>query len=63
MTFDELVSAVKDLSATDQRRFIVEVLPKIWPRACADDACVEKVRELVDESTVREYKKQHLDHI
>jgi hypothetical protein len=63
MTFEELVSALKDLSTNDQRRFIIEVLPKIWPQACVDDACVAKVRELVDESTVKEYKKQHLDHI
>jgi hypothetical protein len=63
MTFEELVSALKNLSVNDQRRFIVEVLPKIWPQACVDDACVAKVRELVDEATVREYKKQHTDHI
>ena len=63
MTFEELASALKNLSASDQRRFITEVLPKIWPQACVDDACVAKVRELVDESTVREYKKQHLGSI
>ena len=63
MTFEELVSAVMSLSVNDQRRFIVEVLPRVWPRACVDDACVAKVRELVDEATVREYKKQHLGSI
>ncbi len=63
MTFEEIKSAVMSLSESDQRRFIVEVLPKIWPQACVDDACVEEVRGLVDESTVQEYRKQHLDHI
>jgi len=63
MTFEEVEFAVMNLSRTDQKRFIVEVLPKIWPQACVDDACVEQVRGLVDEATVKEYKKQHLDHI
>jgi hypothetical protein len=63
MSFEELVSAVMSLSVNDQRRFIIEVLPRVWPRACVDDACVAKVRELVDEATVREYKRQHVDHI
>ena len=63
MTFEEVEFAVMNLSRTDQKRLIVEVLPKIWPQACVDDACVEQVRGLVDEATVKEYKKQHLDHI
>ena len=63
MTFEEIKSAVLSLSGSDQRRLIVEILPKIWPQACADDSCVEQVRHLVDEAVVNEYKKQHLDHI
>jgi hypothetical protein len=58
MTYEEIKTAVLNLSGSDQRRLIVEVLPKIWPQACVDDTCVEQVR-----SVVREYKKQHLDHI
>ena len=63
MTFEEIKAAVMALGENDQRRFIVEVLPKIWPKACVDDACVDRVRELVDDSTINEYRKQHLDHI
>ena len=63
MTFEEIKAAVMELNESDQRRFIVEVLPKIWPLACVDDVCVEQVRGLVDEATVNEYRKQHLDHI
>jgi hypothetical protein len=63
MTFDEIKTAIMSLSVSDQRRLIIEILPKIWPQACLDDTCVEQVRELVDEATVEAYKKQHLDHI
>jgi hypothetical protein len=63
MTYEEIKAAVLNLSGGDQRRLIVEVLPKIWPQACADDTCVEQVRGLVDEAVVKEYKKQHLDHV
>ena len=63
MTFEEIKDAVMELSENDQRRFITEVVPEIWPRACLDDGCVDRLRELVDEATVNEYRKQHLDHI
>ncbi len=63
MSYDEFTSAFNSFSEGDQRRFITEVLPEVWPRACADDACVAKVRELVDEATVKEYKTQHFDHV
>ena len=63
MTFEEIKGAVMSLNASDQKRFIVEVLPKIWPQACVDDACVDQVRGLVDEATIKEYRKQHIDHI
>ena len=63
MTFEEVRSAVLNLSEADQRRFIVEVIPQIWPKACTDDSCVDKVRELVDEATVKRYREQHMGGI
>ena len=63
MTFEELKTTVLGLNDADQRRFITEVVPAIWPKVCLDDSCVTRVRELVDEDTVREYKQQHMDSI
>jgi hypothetical protein len=63
MTLDEIKSAVLALSEADQKRFITEVVPVLWPKACLDDACVTKFRELVDEATVKEYREQHLGGI
>lgn len=63
MTFAEVKSAVLNLSEADQKRLIIEVIPEIWPKACVDDACVGKVRELVDEATVKRYKEQHMGNI
>ena len=63
MTFEEAKSAVMSLSGADQRRLIVEVIPQIWPKACVDDSCVDKVRELVDEATVKRYKEEHMGSI
>lgn len=63
MTFEEVKSAVMRLSEADQKRLIVEVIPQIWPKACVDDSCVDKVRELVDEATVKRYKEEHLGSI
>ncbi len=63
MTFDEVKSAVMNLSLEDQKRFIMEVIPSIWPKACADDSCVAKVRGLVDETVVKRYREEHMGNI
>lgn len=63
MTFEEVKLAVLSLSDSDQKRLITEVVPQIWPKACEDDLCVKRVRELVDEDTIREYKAQHMGSI
>jgi len=64
MNFEELVPALNNLSVTEQRRLITEVLPKIWPQVCLDDGCFAKVKELMDEAAVdRAYKIRPVDHI
>ncbi len=63
MTLDEIKSAVLGLSEADQKKFVTEVVPLIWPKACLDDLCVDKFRELVDEATIKEYRDKHLGGI
>lgn len=63
MTFEELKSAMLNMSERDQKRFVTEVVPAIWPKICADDACVARFRELVDEATIKKYREEHLGNI
>ncbi|MFZ0942934.1 MAG: hypothetical protein WB930_18385 [Syntrophobacteraceae bacterium] len=63
MTLGEIKSAILGLSEADQTKFITEVVPLVWPKACLDDFCVAKFRELVDEATVKEYREQHMGSI
>jgi hypothetical protein len=63
MTFEEIRTAILNLSAADQKRLITDIFPLIWPKACTDDACLLKVRELVDEEAVKGYREQHMDGI
>jgi hypothetical protein len=63
MTLDEIKSAILSLSEADQKKFIAEVVPLLWPKACLDDFCVAKFRELVDEATIKGYREQHLGSI
>jgi hypothetical protein len=63
MTFEEIRTAILNLSGADQKRLITEIIPQIWPKACTDDVCLMKVRELVDEETVKGYREQHMDGI
>lgn len=63
MNFEEIKTAILNLSGSDQKRLITEVVPQIWPKACIDDVCLMKIRELVDEETVKTYREQHMDGI
>lgn len=63
MTFEEIKNAVMNLSKEDQKRLITEIVPEIWGEACTDDACLLKMRELVDEDAVKKYREQHMNGI
>lgn len=63
MTFDEIKAAVLKLPPEEQKRLITEIVPEIWPKACTDDACLLKMREMVDEETVKAYREQNMDGI
>lgn len=63
MTFEDIKSAVMSLSAADQKRLIMDVVPAIWPKACTDEACVVRMKELVDEEIVKKYREEHMDGI
>lgn len=63
MTFEEIKTAVMDLSAADQKRLIIEVVPQVWPKACVDESCVKRMKELVDDEMVKKYREQHMDSI
>lgn len=63
MTFDEIKNAILNLSDADQKKLITEVIPAIWGKACTDEACVLKMRNLVDEDTIKAYQKEHMNGI
>ena len=63
MTFEEIKAAVMGLSAVDQKRLILEVVPQVWPKACVDDSCVMRMKELVDDEMIKKYREQHMDSI
>jgi hypothetical protein len=63
MTFDEVKAAVLNLDQAGQKRLIMEVLTEIMPKVCTDDACLNQIRNFVDEETIRTYREQHMDGI
>jgi len=63
MTFEEIKAAVMGLSAADQKRLIIEVVPQVWPKACVDESCVMRMKELVDDEMIKKYREQHMDSI
>jgi hypothetical protein len=63
MTFEETKTAVLSLDQGDQKRLIMEVLTEIMPKICTDEACLNKIRNFVDEETTRTYREQHMGGI
>jgi hypothetical protein len=63
MTLDEIKAAVMGLSAADQKRLITEIVPQVWPKACVDESCVKRMKELVDDEIVKKYRQEHMDSI
>ncbi len=63
MTFDEIRTAIVDLSAADQKKIILEIVPQLWPKACVDEACVRRMKTLLDDAVIDKYRAEHMDHI
>lgn len=63
MTYDEIKSAVLNLEQSEQKRLIMEVLTEMLPRVCNDEECLNKIRNFVDEETIRTYREQHMGGI
>lgn len=63
MTYEELKAAVLNLDQSEQKSLILEVLTKIMPQVCTDEACLKRIRDFVDEETIKTYRDQHMDGI
>ena len=63
MTFEDVKAAVLNLQQDEKKRLIIEVLTEIMPKVCNDDVCLNKIRNFVDEETIKSYREQHMDGI
>jgi hypothetical protein len=63
MEFEAIKAAVMNLDEAGQRRVVLELLPAIWPKIVADDACLRVIRKLIDAESVKRYQEEHLDDI
>ena len=63
MTYEQLKAAVLNLNQSEQKTLILEVLTEIMPNVCKDEACLKRIRDFVDEESIRTYREQHMDGI
>jgi hypothetical protein len=63
MEFEAIKAAVLKLDEQEQRRVVLELLPAIWPKIAADEACLKLIKKLIDAESVKRYQEEHLDHI
>jgi len=60
MSYEDIREAVLTLDPGDQKRFITEVVPTIWPVACNDDSCATRIKDFVDHDVERPYVEMHM---
>lgn len=63
MTLGEIKTAILMLDQTEQKRLLLEVLTEIMPKVCTDDACLDQIRNFVDEESIKSYREQHMSGI
>jgi len=63
MTFDDIKTAILQLNDTEKRRILLEIIPAIWSEATVDKACLDKMKELVDEAITKDYQEQHMGSV
>lgn len=63
MRLTEIKTIILNLAEGEQRRLVIEVLPEIWPQLAGDEACLNLIRQLLDEESTRAYQQEHLDHL
>jgi hypothetical protein len=63
MTFEDIKTAVMQLSVGDKKKFFLEVLPSVWPACAGDEACVAKIKELIDMAAEKNYTEQHMGNV
>ncbi|NLI32335.1 MAG: hypothetical protein GX422_06065 [Deltaproteobacteria bacterium] len=63
MTFDDIKTAILQLNDTEKRRILLEIIPAIWSAATVDKACLDKMKELVDEAITKDYQEQHMGSV
>ncbi len=63
MTFEDIKTAVMQLSVGDKKKLILEVLPSVWPACAGDQACLAKIKELVDLAAEKDYAEQHMGSV
>lgn len=63
MTLDDIKAALLQLSVAEKKRFFLEVLPSVWPACAGDEACLAKVKELIDMAAEKDYSEQHMGNV
>jgi len=63
MTLGEIKTAILMLDQSEQKRLLLEVLTEIMPKVCTDDACLDQIRNFVDEESIKSYREQHMSGI
>lgn len=63
MKTEEIKTAILKLEPSEQKKLLMEMLPEVLPKVCTDDACLNIIREFINEETSKSYHEQHMGGI
>lgn len=63
MNLEDLKTSIMQLKTEEQRQLMMDILPELLPQVCTDEACLDLVRDFVNEESSRSYREQHMGGI
>lgn len=63
MNLEDLKTSIRNLTAEEQRQLMIDILPELLPQGCTDEACLDIIRNFLNNETSKSYREQHMGGI
>lgn len=63
MNLEDLKTSIRNLTVEEQRQLMIDILPELLPQGCTDEACLDIIRNFLNNETSKSYREQHMGGI
>lgn len=63
MNLEDLKTSIRNLTVEEQRQLMIDILPELLPQGCTDEACLDLIRNFLNDETSKSYREQHMGGI